>query len=100
MTAKLQAVVGRPILWGLAHNGQKGVENIVEILKAELDLAMALSGRTVQFLKCIIRVWIKKQVSLKIQHIFIYGNYYIPGCSSVEDVDSSLILGTERFSKM
>ena len=70
MTTKIQAVVGRPILWGLAHNGQKGVENIVEILKAELDLAMALSGRTVQFLKCVIRVWVKKRVSLKILHLY------------------------------
>lgn len=36
--------VGRPILYGLAVNGQKGVEDILNILKQELDLAMALSG--------------------------------------------------------
>lgn len=71
MAVKIQAVVGRPILWGLAHNGQKGVENIIEILKAELDLAMALSGRTVQFLKCVIRVKGKKRVSLKILHFYL-----------------------------
>lgn len=38
--------VGRPILWGLSHSGEKGVKKILEILKKEFDLAMALSGCT------------------------------------------------------
>jgi 4-hydroxymandelate oxidase len=38
--------VGRPILWGLAYDGQQGVEKVLEILRSELDLAMALCGRT------------------------------------------------------
>ncbi|XP_026466608.1 peroxisomal (S)-2-hydroxy-acid oxidase GLO4-like [Ctenocephalides felis] len=39
---------GRPALWGLALGGQKGVENILGILKNELDVSMAISGcRTV-----------------------------------------------------
>lgn len=37
-------LVGRPILWGLAAEGSKGVAHVLELLKAELDLAMALSG--------------------------------------------------------
>jgi 4-hydroxymandelate oxidase len=37
-------LVGRPILWGLAVNGEAGVRHILEILTDELDLAMALSG--------------------------------------------------------
>uniref|UniRef100_U5ETN3 (S)-2-hydroxy-acid oxidase n=1 Tax=Corethrella appendiculata TaxID=1370023 RepID=U5ETN3_9DIPT len=36
--------IGRNALWGLAVNGQKGVEHIIEILKNELDLAMTLAG--------------------------------------------------------
>lgn len=36
--------VGRPILWGLASEGQAGVEHVLEILREELDLAMALCG--------------------------------------------------------
>ncbi len=36
--------VGRPILWGLAHSGQAGVERVLGILRGELDLAMALCG--------------------------------------------------------
>lgn len=36
--------VGRPVLWGLAYDGQKGVEKVLEILKVELDMAMALAG--------------------------------------------------------
>lgn len=36
--------IGRPVLYGLAVNGQKGVEEIFNILKKELDSTMALSG--------------------------------------------------------
>jgi 4-hydroxymandelate oxidase len=37
-------LIGRPILWGLAVAGEAGVTRIIEILRDELDLAMALSG--------------------------------------------------------
>ncbi|XP_074513423.1 2-Hydroxyacid oxidase 1 isoform X1 [Sebastes fasciatus] len=36
--------VGRPVLWGLACQGEQGVTEILELLKEELRLAMALSG--------------------------------------------------------
>lgn len=36
--------VGRPVLFGLAVNGQSGVENVLNILRNELDGAMALAG--------------------------------------------------------
>nr|CAH0098648.1 unnamed protein product [Daphnia galeata] len=35
---------GRPTLWGLAHSGEEGVKNIIQLLKTEVDVAMALSG--------------------------------------------------------
>ncbi|XP_055596511.1 uncharacterized protein LOC129746688 [Uranotaenia lowii] len=35
---------GRPALWGLAVDGQCGVERVLDILKKELDLTMAFSG--------------------------------------------------------
>ncbi|XP_058831022.1 uncharacterized protein LOC131689745 [Topomyia yanbarensis] len=35
---------GRPALWGLANNGQQGVESVLDILRKELDLAMAFAG--------------------------------------------------------
>ncbi len=38
-------LVGRPILWGLAANGTDGVSHVLELLRTELELAMALSGR-------------------------------------------------------
>jgi isopentenyl diphosphate isomerase/L-lactate dehydrogenase-like FMN-dependent dehydrogenase len=38
-------LVGRPILWGLAANGADGVGYVLELLRTELELAMALSGR-------------------------------------------------------
>jgi isopentenyl diphosphate isomerase/L-lactate dehydrogenase-like FMN-dependent dehydrogenase len=37
-------LVGRPILWGLAVDGARGVQHVLEILRAELELAMKLSG--------------------------------------------------------
>lgn len=39
-------MVGRPYLYGLAVNGSQGVQHIVEILRRELEAAMALTGRT------------------------------------------------------
>jgi isopentenyl diphosphate isomerase/L-lactate dehydrogenase-like FMN-dependent dehydrogenase len=40
-----QAVlIGRPYLWGLAADGEAGVHRVLEMLRAELELAMALSG--------------------------------------------------------
>jgi lactate 2-monooxygenase len=37
-------LVGRPYLWGLALEGERGVETVLRMLLAELDLTMALSG--------------------------------------------------------
>lgn len=36
--------IGRPVLWGLAYKGEDGVRRVLEILRDELSLAMALSG--------------------------------------------------------
>jgi isopentenyl diphosphate isomerase/L-lactate dehydrogenase-like FMN-dependent dehydrogenase len=36
--------IGRPYVWGLAAFGQVGVEKVLEILRAELQLAMQLHG--------------------------------------------------------
>jgi isopentenyl diphosphate isomerase/L-lactate dehydrogenase-like FMN-dependent dehydrogenase len=36
--------VGRPVVWGLAANGDEGVRHILELLRAELELALALLG--------------------------------------------------------
>ena len=38
--------VGRPVLWGLAYDGQAGVSKTLSILRQELDLSMALAGCT------------------------------------------------------
>ncbi|GJU67930.1 peroxisomal (S)-2-hydroxy-acid oxidase GLO4-like protein, partial [Tanacetum coccineum] len=36
--------IGRPILYGLAAKGEYGVRRVIEMLKDELELTMALSG--------------------------------------------------------
>jgi isopentenyl diphosphate isomerase/L-lactate dehydrogenase-like FMN-dependent dehydrogenase len=38
--------LGRPYVWGLAVDGQQGVEQVLRCLLAELDLTLALSGYT------------------------------------------------------
>lgn len=37
-------LLGRPVLWGLAVGGEAGVQHVLQLLRDELDLAMALSG--------------------------------------------------------
>ena len=37
-------MVGRPLVWGLAVDGADGAQRVIEILLAELDLALALAG--------------------------------------------------------
>ena len=37
-------MVGRPVLWGLATGGEAGARRVLELLRNELDLAMALCG--------------------------------------------------------
>lgn len=37
-------LIGRPVLWGLASDGQAGVSAVLEIFRKELDIAMALCG--------------------------------------------------------
>lgn len=37
-------LIGRPYLWGLAVDGERGVSRVLGMLRAELELAMALAG--------------------------------------------------------
>ena len=39
-------LVGRPVLWGLALAGSEGVRAVLEQLRKEFELAMALTGRS------------------------------------------------------
>jgi isopentenyl diphosphate isomerase/L-lactate dehydrogenase-like FMN-dependent dehydrogenase len=36
--------IGRPIIWGLAHEGEEGVRHVLKSLLADFDLIVALSG--------------------------------------------------------
>jgi 4-hydroxymandelate oxidase len=37
-------MLGRPVLWGLAVGGETGVRRVLDLLRNELDVAMALAG--------------------------------------------------------
>lgn len=37
-------LVGRPVIWGLAVDGENGVKSVLELLRNEFDLSMALCG--------------------------------------------------------
>jgi len=41
---KAHDLVGRPVVWGLAADGEQGARRVLELLRAEIDLAMALCG--------------------------------------------------------
>ena len=41
--------IGRPVLWGLAYNGEEGVVSALEMLREEFRNAMMLSGVYVCF---------------------------------------------------
>jgi isopentenyl diphosphate isomerase/L-lactate dehydrogenase-like FMN-dependent dehydrogenase len=60
-------LLGRPILWGLAYDGENGVRKVLQILRKEFDLAMALCG-------CTSVKKIKKKVNSKKMKIFHYSN--------------------------
>ena len=36
--------IGRPVVYGLAAKGEDGVRKVIEMLKNELELTMAISG--------------------------------------------------------
>ena len=50
--------VGRPYLWGLASFGQRGVEQVVKILQAELaiDMGMAGTGKVAEIDRSYVRI--------------------------------------------
>ncbi|MBI3659158.1 alpha-hydroxy-acid oxidizing protein, partial [Candidatus Acetothermia bacterium] len=37
-------LLGRPVLWGLAVDGEAGARRVIELLRDEFDLALALTG--------------------------------------------------------
>jgi 4-hydroxymandelate oxidase len=37
-------LVGRPVIWGLTMGGAAGVQQVIEILRTEFEMAMALLG--------------------------------------------------------
>ncbi len=39
-------LIGRSYVWGLAAEGETGVTKVVNILRREFEMAMALTGRT------------------------------------------------------
>ena len=38
-------MIGRPYLWGLAADGQAGVENVLDVLRIGIDSALLGLGR-------------------------------------------------------
>ena len=60
-------MVGRPILHGLAVDGQPGVEKVLNVLKRELTLNMALAGAArwcLQLSQCVLPGWQQQLGSL------------------------------------
>ncbi|XP_066299032.1 2-Hydroxyacid oxidase 2-like [Branchiostoma lanceolatum] len=58
--------VGRPVLWGLACNGAEGVQQVLQLLKEQLKLAMAQAGCS--------------RVSDIKPSLIVHESYYLHGC--------------------
>uniref|UniRef100_A0A8C9LCT2 (S)-2-hydroxy-acid oxidase n=1 Tax=Pavo cristatus TaxID=9049 RepID=A0A8C9LCT2_PAVCR len=41
--------IGRPLIWGLVYQGEEGAKEVLQMLKEEFRLAMALTGETSMF---------------------------------------------------
>ena len=41
-------LIARPYLWGLAASGEEGVRRVLEMLRDEIDCAMAQLGRDIK----------------------------------------------------
>ena len=63
--------IGRPVIWGLACNGQQGVEAVLEMLRDEFKTAMVLSG--------------------KYFHIITFTIIISTGCRNVAEIKQDLI---------
>ncbi|WP_017668620.1 L-lactate dehydrogenase [Sandarakinorhabdus sp. AAP62] len=46
MLGAAAVMIGRPWVWGLGAGGQAGVAHVLQLIRAELETAMALTGRT------------------------------------------------------
>ncbi|XP_065907378.1 2-Hydroxyacid oxidase 1-like isoform X2 [Dysidea avara] len=80
--------IGRPVLWGLAYQGQTGVEEVLRIIKEEFKLAMALSG-------VYILLTIAKSTSAP--QVLHTCDTYIR-CAKVTDIQLSLLAFEKRYS--
>jgi isopentenyl diphosphate isomerase/L-lactate dehydrogenase-like FMN-dependent dehydrogenase len=38
-------LIGRPLFWGLAVNGEAGLQSVLQMLRDELEMAMSMCGR-------------------------------------------------------
>ena len=42
----LSVLIGRPLFWGLAVDGEAGLKSVLDMLRDELDTTMGICGRT------------------------------------------------------
>jgi len=51
-----QVFLGRPVLWGLATNGEEGVTHMLSLIREDLENIMANSGKGNQYISNIINI--------------------------------------------
>ncbi|XP_040046157.1 2-Hydroxyacid oxidase 1 isoform X1 [Gasterosteus aculeatus] len=83
--------IGRPVLWGLACQGEQGVIEMLELLQEELRLAMALSGNTFNGEEQGRNLKEKRRTGSGI---------HVVCCRSVSEVSRSLVRKMEFTSRM
>lgn len=89
-----QVFFGRPMIWGLAHSGEKGAREILELIRREIDLAFALTGKFKNnFLQRRTYLLIDLVKDLKNKRFFL-------GCVSVKDVTRDMVIHASYYSHL
>lgn len=89
-----QVFFGRPMIWGLVHSGEKGAREILELMRREIDLAFALTGKLKHnFLHQHTYLLIDSAKVLKNECFFL-------GCASVKDVTQDMVIHASYYSHL
>ena len=79
------------MIWGLVTGGESGVQKILEILKEELELTMALSGlKTLVYNHGVIYCYTKLYLRIRISTYIVILCY--KGTPNIEDISRSHVM--------
>lgn len=108
-----QVFFARPILWGLTYDGQKGAEEVLDIVISEFDNAMALSGIfhlciyyydyynrfCMKYNKCNFELFFFYKTPCYFTKLKFEMNWFCLGCSSIDKIEKDMVVHESEFYK-